>query len=119
MNTKHNELFISFLESLKDQDPALISHIIDAAKIVFESDDGELWTKDVHKDSGKMHKQLGLKEGEKIIDAYSSGKKLAQDLLKSNKGDKRKTGGQLGFVANVGGENKQIFKDALSALKDL
>lgn len=114
------EQFKSFLESIKHVNPAIIESIQEATEIIFENEKGEkLWAKDVHKDEGKMHRLLGLKEDEKIVDKYSSGKKLAKDLLKANKGDKRKTGGQLGFVANVGGPNKSVFKSALSALKDL
>lgn len=75
----------------------------------------EKWVKDVKPKSGAMAKALGVKEGEKVSDKYTSGKKLAKDLVKAV--GKKKAQGMLAFAANVSGESKTLFKTALSSLK--
>lgn len=88
-----------------------------AAKLEAESED-TLWVKNAHPDEGKMHRALNIPKGKKVTDIYTSGKELATDLLKANKGDKRKTAGQLGFVANVG-KGDSVFDKALRYLPNL
>jgi len=77
---------------------------------------------------GLMHKVLGIPEDKKIEDVYSSGKKLAHDLLKGVKDSKivplrdvrSKATSMLAFAANwpTDGENSVLDK-ALDAIKDV
>jgi hypothetical protein len=76
------------------------------------------WLKDIKVKPGKMHRLLGIKENELIKDHYTSGEKLAKDLLKSLNGDKKKASGMLSFAANANKED-DIFDVALRSLKNL
>lgn len=61
----------------------------------------------------KMHSILGIDKDKKISDIYTSGKKLAEDLVK--KVGKKKTSSMLAFVANINKE-ENIYDKALRAL---
>lgn len=61
----------------------------------------------------KMHDVLGINKDTKISDVYTSGKKLAEDLV--TKVGKKKATGMLAFVANINKE-EDIFDRALRAL---
>ena len=65
---------------------------------------------------GKMHKLLGLKEGEKVIDAFETGKELYDALMKATNNDKKEVIGLLAFVAQINPE-RNIFDDALKLVK--
>lgn len=65
---------------------------------------------------GKMHKLLGLKEGEKVIDAFETGKELYDALMKATNNDKKEVIGMLAFVAQINPE-RNIFDDALKLVK--
>lgn len=73
---------------------------------------------DVEVEKGKMHKLLGLKDDEKITDVYTSGEKLAKDLVKALKGDQKEAAGMLAYAANISSV-ENVLDDALSALKDM
>ena len=77
----------------------------------------EKWAKDVKPEKGKMHRMLGLKPDENIATKYTSGKKLAADLLKAAKNKKEATG-MLAFSANISPKDN-VFDKALRAMKDL
>lgn len=82
-----------------------------------KNNEAEKWSKGVEVEKGKMHKVLGLADDEKITDKYTSGKKLAQDLLKAV-GNKKEATGMLAFAANVNPKDN-VFDKALSAMKEL
>lgn len=65
---------------------------------------------------GKMHKVLGIDADKDIQDVYTSGKKLAADLVA--KVGKKKAQGMLAFVANINKEHN-IYDKALTALKNI
>lgn len=77
----------------------------------------EKWAQNVDVEKGKMHKKLGVPENKNIKDVYSSGKKLAKDLLKAV-GNKKEATGMIAYAANVNSE-KNVFDDALKAVKNL
>lgn len=62
---------------------------------------------------GKMHKALGIPDNKEIQDVYTSGKKLATDLVKAV--GKKKATGMIAFVANINPE-VNIYDKALKAL---
>jgi ribosomal protein L24 len=62
---------------------------------------------------GKMHQELGIPEDKEISDVYTSGKKLAEDLVK--KVGKKKATGMLAFAANIH-KGKDLFDTALKAV---
>lgn len=64
-----------------------------------------------------MHKVLGLNPDEDITDVYSSGKKLAQDLLDAI-GDEKEIAGMINYAANINPADN-IFDKAQKALKKL
>lgn len=70
------------------------------------------WSKDVDVTKGKMHKLLNIPEGKKILDVYTSGEKLADDLLKATNNDYKEVTGMLAFSANINSEY-DIFDIAL------
>ena len=65
---------------------------------------------------GKMHKVLGLKPEEDITKVYTSGKKLAEDLVK--KVGKKSANGMLALAANLN-PKYNIFDKAHKALKNI
>jgi hypothetical protein len=67
---------------------------------------------------GKMHKVLGIPDGEKIEDHYKTGLSLAKALVKALNGDQKKATGMLAWAANIRKEGT-LFDDALSALKKI
>ena len=73
---------------------------------------------DVKPKEGEMHKLLGIDPDDTIIDKYSSGKKLAADLLKAVNGDKKKAASMLAYAANID-SNNNVLDDALAAIKEL
>lgn len=77
----------------------------------------EKWAQKVDVEEGKMHKKLGVPKDKKIKDVYSSGEKLAKDLLDAV-GNKKEATGMLAYAANVNSE-KDVFDYALSAMKNL
>ncbi len=74
------------------------------------------WAKDVHPKKGKMHDVLGIPEDKKISDVYTSGKELAEDLVK--KVGKKKAASMIDFVANVSND-EPIFKTAQKELSEI
>jgi hypothetical protein len=72
---------------------------------------------DVDKEPGKMHKVLGINQDERILDYYTDGKKLAQDLY-DKLGDKKEVAGMLAYAANIDSE-KNVFDDALKSLDEI
>lgn len=66
---------------------------------------------------GKMHKLLKLPKDMKVSVAYTSGKKLAEDLLKAT-GDKDEAMKMLVFAANIDKEDN-VFDRAVRALKKM
>lgn len=72
---------------------------------------------DVKIKKGKMHKLLGVPDDKEITDEYTSGEKLAKDLVKALGGDQQEAAGMLAYAANINPANN-VFDDALSALKD-
>lgn len=76
------------------------------------------WAQDVNVKKGKMHRLLNVPADKKIIDVYTDGKKLAQDLLNALNGDKNKAASMLAFAANVDARNN-ILDTALHAIKNL
>lgn len=78
----------------------------------------EKWSKDIKIKKGEMHRLLGVSEDETIISKYSSGKKLAQDLLNAVNGNKKKATGMLAYAANLDPQTN-VLDAALKALKDL
>lgn len=108
--------FIPFLESLEtEQNSQLIKTIKTGFDACFES---EKWAQKAKPKKGKMHKMLGIPEDKEIQDVYTSGKKLAKDLLNACNGDKKKATGMLALPANANSE-KNVFDAALSAMKNL
>ena len=78
----------------------------------------EMWASKAEVHRGKMHDTLGLKPNERVSDRYKNGRKLAADLLRANRGDRKKTAGQLAFAANIR-KGESVFDDALSYLKNV
>lgn len=74
------------------------------------------WAGKVQPKRGKMHKLLGIPADKNISDVYTSGEKLAKDLVE--KVGKAKAAQMINFVANVNSE-EDIFDDAQKALEDL
>lgn len=79
-------------------------------------------------EKGLMHKILGIPQDKKISDAYSSGEKLATDMLKAVKSKKlvpakqirKKATSMLAFAANWPKEGKNTVIDrALKAIKNI
>lgn len=77
---------------------------------------------------GLMHKLLNIPADKKIDDVYTSGKKLAEDLLKAvidsktvpAKDAKKKAASMLAFAANWPSDGKNSILDkALKAIKSL
>ncbi len=62
---------------------------------------------------GKMHKVLGIADDKDIVDVYTSGKKLATDLVKAV--GKKKAASMITFVANINPE-VNVYDKALKAL---
>ena len=87
---------------------------VEAYQQILETDQ---WVAGVHPKKGKMHQLLGIPDDKEISDVYSSGKSLAQALIKATS-DKGKAAHMLAFAANVSSRH-DIFDDALSAIKDL
>jgi uncharacterized protein Yka (UPF0111/DUF47 family) len=95
------------------------NYILQAANNFHEVDENlEERLSDVEPEKGKMHKLLGLKDDEKITDVYTSGEKLAKDLVKALKGDQKEAAGMLAYAANISSADN-VLDDALSALKDM
>ena len=63
-----------------------------------------------------MHKILGIADDKQIKDVYTSGKKLAEDLVA--KVGKKKASGMLAFAANVN-KGTDVLDKALHALKSI
>jgi DNA-binding transcriptional regulator GbsR (MarR family) len=77
----------------------------------------EKWVADVEPKKGKMHKLLNIPEEKKVSDVYTSGKKIAQDLLDAT-GDRKEATSMLAFAANTNKED-DIFDKALKIIKNL
>lgn len=67
------------------------------------------WAQNVDTDEGKMHRLLNVPEDEDVEDHYSSGKKLAQDLI--DKVGREEAAGMINFAANVNSE-RNIYDEA-------
>jgi hypothetical protein len=79
-------------------------------------------------EKGLMHKLLDIPQDKKISDVYTSGKKLAEDLIKAVKDSKivpakdvkKKAASMLAFAGNWPNEGKNTVIDkALSSIKSL
>jgi hypothetical protein len=77
----------------------------------------EKWTADVEPKKGKMHKILGIPEDKKITDVYTSGKKLASDLLKKV-GDRKEATSMLAFAANID-KSDNVLDSALKTIQNI
>lgn len=94
--------------------------LTEALKVINE----EKWSQDVDVEEGKMHKLLNVPEGEDIKDHYTSGEKLAKDLLNAvaqEEGEddaKQSATGMIAFAANVNSED-DIYDEALQEIEDL
>ena len=69
----------------------------------------EKWSKDVDIERGKMHKLLDVPQDRDIEDHYTSGEKLAQDLI--DKVGREEAAGMINFAANINSEHN-IYDDA-------
>jgi hypothetical protein len=65
---------------------------------------------------GKMHQALGIPEDKEIKDVYTSGRKLAEDLVA--KVGRKEAASMLAFVANINKE-EDIYDRALRAVKNI
>lgn len=74
------------------------------------------WTKNIDIEKGKMHKVLGIDLDKKISSKYTSGKKLAQDLI--NAVGRKKAAGMINFSANINSD-ENIFDKAQKALNKI
>jgi hypothetical protein len=104
---------INFMSSIKQYTS---ESLLEGSIPMFDQFIEESKLSDAEPEKGKMHELLGLDPKEKITSKYSSGEKLASDLLKANYGDKRKTSSMLAFAANIH-KGEDIFDKALSSLK--
>jgi hypothetical protein len=77
----------------------------------------EKWSTEVEPKKGKMHEILGIPTNKKISDVYTSGKKLAADLLKKT-GDRKEATSMLSFAANVD-KTDNVLDAALKAIKNI
>lgn len=75
------------------------------------------WSKDVKIKGGAMHKALGIDPKEKLTAHYTSGAKLAKDLIKAV--GRSKTAKMIAFAANIKGGKDDLFDKAQSALKKI
>jgi len=73
------------------------------------------WAKDIKVKKGKMHTLLKVPDDKNIEDVYTSGEKLAKDLIKEV--GKEKAAGMINFAANINKE-KNIYDDAQKYLSD-
>lgn len=93
---------------------------IEDVNILAEARAKKKWAKDIKVQKGKMTKLLltdkEIESGMKISDKYTSGKKLAADLIKALDGNKKKAAGMLAFAANIA-KGDDIYDKALRALK--
>lgn len=80
--------------------------------------DQDKWVNTVKVKKGRMHKLLRIPQDKKIIDVYTSGKKLAQDLLKALNGNKKEASSMLAYASNVDKRNN-VLDSALKAIKKL
>lgn len=71
---------------------------------------------DVKIKKGKMHKILGIPEDKEIEDVYTSGSKLAKDLVA--KVGKKKASSMINFAANINSANN-IFDKAQKSLENI
>lgn len=76
----------------------------------------KMWVSDVKPKKNSMKKALGIPEDEQIKDHYTSGKKLAEDLV--SKLGKKKAASMINFAANANKEDN-IFDVAQKHLKNL
>lgn len=75
----------------------------------------EKWSKDVDVEEGKMHRVLNVPQDEKVEDHYSSGAKLAKDLI--DKVGRETAAGMINFAANINSSHN-IYDDAQDWLSD-
>lgn len=74
------------------------------------------WSSGVKPRKDKMHILLGIPEDKKISDVYTSGKKLAEDLVA--KVGKKKAAQMINFAANIS-SREDIFDKAQRALSKI
>jgi hypothetical protein len=86
--------------------------------MAMSDDNGGQWAQSVNVKKGKMRKLLKIPADQKVTDVYTSGEKLAKDLLKAVNGNKKEASSMLAFSANVDPENNVLDK-ALHAIKKL
>jgi len=77
----------------------------------------EKWAQDVNVEKGKMKQALGLDADEEVEDEYTSGQKLAKDLLNAV-GDVQEVNGMFAFAANVRDDDDSVFARAHRMLDD-
>lgn len=73
----------------------------------------EKWAQDVNVDKGEMHRVLNVPEDEEVSTHYTSGEKLARDLI--DKVGREEAAGMINFAANVNDEDN-IFDRAQRSL---
>jgi len=64
-----------------------------------------------------MHKLLNIPDDKEVSDVYTSGEKLAKDLMAKVKDEKEVTG-MLAFAANID-KTDNVFDSALSYMKKI
>ena len=82
------------------------------------NENSKKWAQKAKPKKGKMHELLGLDPDEKVSSKYTSGKKLAEALLKATNNDKKKVASMLAFAANVD-KTDNVLDKALRYLKKL
>lgn len=112
----NNTKFRGFVESLRTEDnSSSLDAILEGFSIIYES---EKWAKDVKVKKGKMKKLLDIPEDKKVCDVYTSGEKLAKDLVSALDGDQDEAASMLAFAANVD-KKDNVLDSALRYLKKM
>ena len=81
-------------------------------------EDGEKWAQDVNVKRNKMRRLLKIPADQKLTDVYTSGHKLAKDLLKAVDGNKKEASSMLAYAANIDSKDN-VLDRALHAIKSL
>lgn len=95
-----------------------MKHVKSFDSFTINENENNKWAADVDIKKGKMHKLLGIPSEKTISDVYTSGEKLAEDLLKATDNNYKEVAGMLAFPANTNPEH-DIFDIALKMVKKL
>ncbi len=115
---ERDDLYLLENKKIFDSLEDVIDHslkVLDGKTI--EESTKEKWAADVKPKKGKMHDILEIPKDKKISDVYTSGKKLADALMKKV-GDEHKVAGMLAFAANTNKED-DVFDKALRYMKKI